>query len=158
MMTCTAYVDQLLNALHTQVATLVATVIAGDLAGAKSAWLTAHLTWLKIGQDDGAYGAFGELGPAIDGTAAGLVLGIADPHFTGGRAGQSRLPTDRPGGEELQQVGHWREGLEHGPDPGEAHLRDGGGGEQVGQLPRRRPRGAGRRRQRAADALPPGWP
>jgi high-affinity iron transporter len=83
MMTYRAYVEQLLSTLQTHVATLVANVDAGDLAGAESAWLTAHLTWLKIGQDDGAYGAFGELGRAIDGTAAGLVRGTTDPHFTG---------------------------------------------------------------------------
>jgi len=83
MMSYRAYVKSLLTSLQTQVATLVTTVDAGDLAGAESAWLTAHLTWLRIGQDDGAYGAFGELGRQIDGTAAGLVLGTASPDFTG---------------------------------------------------------------------------
>jgi hypothetical protein len=40
--------------------------------------LTAHLTWLKIGQDDGAYGAFGELGRAIDGTVGAGKIARSD--------------------------------------------------------------------------------
>ena len=64
-------------------ATLQADVAAGEPAAAQAAWLTAHLTWLQIGQDDGAYGAFGDLGRQIDGTAAGLVGGTADPGFSG---------------------------------------------------------------------------
>ena len=58
-------------------------ISAGDLAEAESDWLTAHLAWLDIGQDDGPYGCFGELGGEIDGTAAGLVGGAASPQFTG---------------------------------------------------------------------------
>ena len=41
------------------------------------------MTWLEIGQDDGAYGCFGPLGGEIDGLAAGHPLGTADPGFTG---------------------------------------------------------------------------
>jgi high-affinity iron transporter len=41
------------------------------------------VTWLEIGQDDGAYGCFGPLGGEIDGLAAGHPLGTADPAFTG---------------------------------------------------------------------------
>jgi iron uptake system EfeUOB component EfeO/EfeM len=41
------------------------------------------VTWLEIGQDDGAYGCFGPLGGEIDGLAAGHPLGTADPGFTG---------------------------------------------------------------------------
>jgi high-affinity iron transporter len=77
------YVSRLTATLRAQVAALRAAIGAGDLAGAQSAWLTAHLTWLAIGQDDGAYGAFGDLGREIDGPAAGLVGGVADPGFTG---------------------------------------------------------------------------
>jgi high-affinity iron transporter len=83
MMSYRAYVRQLLGTLHIQLGTLSARLTAGDVAGAESAWLTAHLSWLRIGQDDGAYGAFGDLGRQIDGTAAGLVDGTADPAFTG---------------------------------------------------------------------------
>jgi iron uptake system EfeUOB component EfeO/EfeM len=78
-----AYVQRLLGAVARQVTTLVARLRAGDVSGAESAWLSAHLSWLEIGQDDGAYGAFGDMGRQIDGTAAGLVNGTADPQFTG---------------------------------------------------------------------------
>jgi iron uptake system EfeUOB component EfeO/EfeM len=78
-----AYVAGKLVAVRAQVAVLSAAIAAGNLARARSAWLTAHLTWLEIGQDDGAYGCFGALGAAIDGLAAGHRLGTADPGFTG---------------------------------------------------------------------------
>jgi high-affinity iron transporter len=78
-----AYVQRLLPALRGQLGALRAQIAAGSLAGAEQAWLTAHLTWLGIGQDDQAYGAFGELGGEIDATAAGNVGGSASPRFTG---------------------------------------------------------------------------
>jgi len=77
------YVAGELATLQSQVAALIAAIGSGNLAQAEAAWLTAHLTWLDIGQDDNAYGAFGELGRQIDGTAAGLVGGTASPDFTG---------------------------------------------------------------------------
>jgi high-affinity iron transporter len=77
------YVARLLGALEAQVTSLAADLHAGNVAAAESEWLTAHLTWLQIGQDDGAYGAFGDLGRQIDGTSAGLRDGTADPSFTG---------------------------------------------------------------------------
>jgi high-affinity iron transporter len=83
MMGYRAYVRGLLGTLQVQLGTLSARLAAGDVAGAQSAWLAAHLSWLRIGQDDGAYGAFGDMGRQIDGTAAGLVDGTADPAFTG---------------------------------------------------------------------------
>jgi iron uptake system component EfeO len=72
-----------LGLLSSQVATLESDLRHGESALAQAHWLTAHLTWLRIGQDDGAYSAFGNHGPAIDGTAAGLVKGTADPRFRG---------------------------------------------------------------------------
>ena len=78
-----AYVAGKLATLRSQVGALSAAIGSGRLAAARSAWLTAHLTWLEIGQDDGAYGAFGALGGEIDGLAAGHPLGTADPGFTG---------------------------------------------------------------------------
>jgi high-affinity iron transporter len=78
-----AYVQRLLGTLQVQLAGLSARLGAGDVAGAESAWLAAHLTWLRIGQDDGAYGAFGDIGRQIDGTTAGLVRGTGDPGFSG---------------------------------------------------------------------------
>jgi len=77
------YVTQQLSTVRADVGTLVGAISAGNLAEAESDWLTAHLAWLDIGQDDGAYGCFGELGAEIDGTAAGLVGGTASPQFTG---------------------------------------------------------------------------
>jgi hypothetical protein len=77
------YVAGQLTALQSQVAALQAAMAGGNLTAAESAWLTAHQTWLAIGQDDGAYGCFGELGGEIDGLAGGLPLGTADPGFTG---------------------------------------------------------------------------
>ena len=78
-----SYVASELSALAPQVAALAAAVGSGNREAAQAAWLTAHLTWLRIGQDDGAYGAFGALGGKIDGLAAGHPLGTADPGFTG---------------------------------------------------------------------------
>lgn len=78
-----AYVAGKLSTLRSRTAALAAAIARGNLAGAESAWLAAHLTWLAIGQDDGAYGAFGALGGQIDGLAAGHPLGTADPGFTG---------------------------------------------------------------------------
>jgi iron uptake system EfeUOB component EfeO/EfeM len=78
-----AYVAGKLPTLRSQVAALATAIGSGNLAQAESAWLTAHLTWLDIGQDDGAYGCFGALGGDIDGLAAGHPLGTADPGFTG---------------------------------------------------------------------------
>jgi high-affinity iron transporter len=77
------YVAVRLITLQAQVATLVSDLKDGNTVAAEAEWLTAHMTWLEIGQGDGAYGAFGQLGREIDGTAAGLELGIASPGFTG---------------------------------------------------------------------------
>jgi iron uptake system EfeUOB component EfeO/EfeM len=77
------YVASDISILGTEVSTLVSALDAGDVATAEQAWLAARLTWLRIGQDNAAYGAFGRLGRRIDGTSAGLPQGTADPHFTG---------------------------------------------------------------------------
>jgi high-affinity iron transporter len=77
------YVRRLFGTLQGRLAGLSARLQAGDVAGAESAWLAAHVAWLQIGQDDGAYGAFGDIGRQIDGTAAGLPDGVNDPGFTG---------------------------------------------------------------------------
>ena len=78
-----SYVGRELSMVQADVSAMAAAISAGKLAAAESDWLTAHLVWLDIGQDDGAYGAFGDLGGEIDGTAAGLVGGTASPEFTG---------------------------------------------------------------------------
>ncbi|WP_269927795.1 EfeM/EfeO family lipoprotein [Kocuria massiliensis] len=47
---------------------------------AQHIWLSAHHDYMKLGA---AYGAFGDRGDAIDGTAAGLEHGADDEEFTG---------------------------------------------------------------------------
>jgi high-affinity iron transporter len=78
-----AYVRTLLARLRPQVAALLRATSAGTLSKARAAWRTAHLTWLELGQDDGAYGAFGKLGARIDATSAGLPGGPSNPDFSG---------------------------------------------------------------------------
>jgi high-affinity iron transporter len=77
------YVARRVAVLRGQVSALRSAIASGSPADARTAWLTAHLTWLTIGQDDGPYGVFGSLGRAIDGTTAGLVGGVRNPRFTG---------------------------------------------------------------------------
>jgi len=63
-----------------RVNTLRSAVDSGDLTGARTAWLPAHEAFTRLG---GAYGAFGDLGAAVDGTDAGLPGGVHDKDFTG---------------------------------------------------------------------------
>jgi high-affinity iron transporter len=79
----TQHVDQLLRQLPGQIVVLRTDAARGDLAAAETAWVKAHMIWLELGQDDSAYGAFGELGEQIDGLAAGLPGTVANPRFTG---------------------------------------------------------------------------
>ena len=83
MLSYRTYVNALLTQLKGQLTTLLAAEQAGNLTAAQAAWLPAHLSWLEIGQDDGAYGAFGALGAQIDGLANGHVGGTASANFTG---------------------------------------------------------------------------
>ncbi|WP_352252717.1 EfeM/EfeO family lipoprotein [Amycolatopsis nalaikhensis] len=55
-------------------------VHGGDRAASQAAWLTAHLTYERLGA---AYDAFGDSDGALNGTADGLPGGTADPGFTG---------------------------------------------------------------------------
>ncbi|MER5697500.1 EfeM/EfeO family lipoprotein [Streptomyces mirabilis] len=52
----------------------------GDLAGARTAWLPAHLQYERLGA---AYDAFGDADGQINGTDAGLHAGVHDQDFTG---------------------------------------------------------------------------
>src|ERR1700751_3764063 len=52
----------------------------GNLAEARSAWLTTHLTWERLGS---AYGMFDSYDDAIDGTPFGLPGDVNDPGLTG---------------------------------------------------------------------------
>ncbi|MFC0439983.1 iron uptake transporter permease EfeU [Kutzneria buriramensis] len=76
----TGYISDKLATLDGQTGDLAARLAAGDLDGARAAWLTAQLTWERIGA---AYGQFDDLGIAIDGLPQGLPQGVADPGFTG---------------------------------------------------------------------------
>lgn len=74
------YVAAGLNRLATDTDTLRDTVDRGDLAAARTAWLTAHLDYERLGA---AYDAFGDYDGKLDGRTDGLPGGAADPQFTG---------------------------------------------------------------------------
>jgi len=74
------WVASQLPSLVREVDALKAALRSGDAAAAKRAWLTAHLSYERLGA---AYGAFGALDGVINGTAAGLPGGVSDPKFTG---------------------------------------------------------------------------
>ncbi|MGW7486452.1 EfeM/EfeO family lipoprotein [Streptomyces sp. NPDC054786] len=69
-----------LDGLVGRTGTLRAALARGDLAGARDAWLPAHLAYERLGA---AYGAFGDADQQINGTSAGLPDGDRDPAFTG---------------------------------------------------------------------------
>jgi iron uptake system component EfeO len=75
-----AYVAAGLNTLVSHVDAVNAAVRSGDLGTAKTAWLTAHLTYERLGA---AYDAFGPYDDEIDGRADGLVGGVNSPQWTG---------------------------------------------------------------------------
>ena len=75
-----AHVSRQLARMAGDVARLRASIAAGDLSGAREAWRAANGRYQTIGA---AYGAFGDLDGAVDGTPAGLPGGIHDRHFTG---------------------------------------------------------------------------
>ncbi|GHI03910.1 iron transporter [Streptomyces cellostaticus] len=52
----------------------------GDLAGARAAWLPAHLEYERLGA---AYDAFGDADGQVNGTDAGLPGGVGDQGFAG---------------------------------------------------------------------------
>jgi hypothetical protein len=74
------YVAGVLDRLTADVAALRTAVAGPDRAKARAAWLTAQLTWDRVGA---AYGSFGDYADAIDGLPQGLPGGVRDPHFTG---------------------------------------------------------------------------
>ena len=75
-----SYVDGALPSLTSLTGTLAADVASGDLAAARTDWLPAHLAYERLGA---AYGAFGDLDTAINGTAAGRPGGVGDTGFAG---------------------------------------------------------------------------
>jgi len=75
-----AYVTAGLQVLARQTGVLAADIHRGNLAGARAAWLPAHLTYERLGA---AYGTFGSYDTEIDGRADGLAGGVRSPQFTG---------------------------------------------------------------------------
>ncbi len=69
-----------LGELVANTGTLKTTVHSGDRAASQTAWLTAHLTYERLGA---AYDAFGDSDGVLNGTADGLPGSSADPDFTG---------------------------------------------------------------------------
>ncbi|GAB3581774.1 EfeM/EfeO family lipoprotein [Calidifontibacter terrae] len=82
------YVTGALPALITQVTALQTDVRSGNRAAAKRDWLTAHLSYERLGA---AYGAFGDADTKINGLPYGLPKGTADPAWTGFHAIEKRL-------------------------------------------------------------------
>jgi hypothetical protein len=74
------YVAGVLDQLTKDIAALRSAVDGADRANARAAWLTAQLTWDRVGA---AYGSFGAYADAIDGLPQGLPGGVRDPAFTG---------------------------------------------------------------------------
>ncbi|WP_338182254.1 EfeM/EfeO family lipoprotein [Jatrophihabitans sp.] len=75
-----AYVSGALPGLTAEVAGLRGDIMAGDEAKAKTDWLTAHLSYERLGA---AYDAFGDLDGEINGLTNGLPGGVHDSGFTG---------------------------------------------------------------------------
>ncbi|MGD0065456.1 MAG: EfeM/EfeO family lipoprotein [Streptosporangiaceae bacterium] len=75
-----AYVTAGLDTLSGQTAALAADVRGGNLGAARNAWLTAHLTYERLGA---AYDAFGPFDDEIDGRPDGLAGGVGSPQWTG---------------------------------------------------------------------------
>ena len=75
-----AYVAAGLNTLVEQADAIAADVRGGHLGAARGDWLTAHLTYERLGA---AYDAFGPFDDEIDGRPDGLAGGVDSPQWTG---------------------------------------------------------------------------
>jgi iron uptake system component EfeO len=75
-----AYVSSGLSRLMRQTAQLATDVRSGNLTAARAVWLSAHLTWTRLGS---AYGLFGDYDDAIGGLPDGLRGGVHSKDFTG---------------------------------------------------------------------------
>jgi high-affinity iron transporter len=97
------YVTQQLGLLATEVTELHSAIASGQLGAAESAWLTAHLTWQRLGA---AYDAFGTLGTEINGLATGQNVGDI-PGTPGGAdfEGFHKIELDLWGHQDLDTAG-----------------------------------------------------
>lgn len=75
-----AYARTTLAATALAVNTLETDLRRGDLATAKADWLSAQLSWERVGA---SYNSFGALGVKVDGLPDGLPSGVNDPAFSG---------------------------------------------------------------------------
>jgi iron uptake system component EfeO len=69
-----------LDTLVSQTAAVAADIRRGDLGAARIAWLTAHLSYERLGA---AYDAFGDFDQKIDGRPDGLAGGVSSVQWTG---------------------------------------------------------------------------
>jgi len=69
-----------LDTLVSQTGAVATDIRDGNLGAAKAAWLTAHLTYERLGA---AYGAFGDFDAEIDGRPDGLAGGVISAQWTG---------------------------------------------------------------------------
>ena len=69
-----------LDTLVSQTGAVAADVRGGNLGAARAAWLTAHLTYERLGA---AYDAFGDFDAEIDGRPDGLAGGVNSAQWTG---------------------------------------------------------------------------
>jgi iron uptake system EfeUOB component EfeO/EfeM len=74
------YAQGQLRLLRGQLARLQGDLAAGNRDAAQQDWLAAYQRYLRLGA---VYGLFPQLNRAIDGTAAALRQGVADPSFSG---------------------------------------------------------------------------
>lgn len=89
-----AWVASRLPALRQQVAAVAADAEEGDPAAARRDWLTAHTTYETLGA---AYGAFGDIGDAIDGLPRHGLTGfhaVEAPLFSGAPAAAAVAPAN----------------------------------------------------------------
>jgi high-affinity iron transporter len=96
------YVSTQLASLVTQVGALRTALSGGNLSQAENAWLTAHLTWQRVGA---AYDAFGTLGTKINGLATGEHVGQTPGSVGTKFEGFHKIELDLWGQGDLAQAG-----------------------------------------------------
>lgn len=77
----TRYVTGQLATMQTEVARVESALRDGDLIAARSDWVSADLTWQRVGEEP--YGSFGDYGVRIDAGPQGFAGGVTDPKWAG---------------------------------------------------------------------------
>jgi iron uptake system component EfeO len=96
-----AWVSSRIPVLRKQVQSLGDDLAEGDLAAARTAWLTAHLTYETLGA---AYSAFGDLDTAINGSPAPGRTALNDPRLAGFHRVEALLYSGAPAASILPAV------------------------------------------------------